>query len=478
MNKQLTDEIAVSYESSATSSYLVLSVSEQTQIISYQVEMLSRNRDLRLLPFHTTRFDDSINISYDITSKISLSHCLKRKSLARTEFIELLSSITEAIIGSKKLLLNHNSFLINENHIYVNPGTMEAALIYLPFKSDYDIEAVMKEFILNLVLNADHAQEQGADNYIQRILTCIRSECFKLAELDKLLRELGSNKAMVEKKDIATKKNEDDANMIKPDDNVKKTVDKPAPKAIKEDTNLRHIGVTTGTKKRYKKNAIIIAALLQILMAAIGVLVFQIVQASNEGKDYFTTASGIVLILAAVDFIALKRLLNKTNMEEVVLEDTASVNISTPVGKIKAKPQPSSLPKAITKDESPKIQYGAAFEKEAYSPETVLISSTESLKVPYLKRIKDGVEERILISKASFIIGRLRGQVDYVIDNNAIGRVHAELIIRDDKLYLKDLNSRNGTKINSSRICGNIEHEIVNKDIICLADCEYELINE
>jgi len=97
--------------------------------------------------------------------------------------------------------------------------------------------------------------------------------------------------------------------------------------------------------------------------------------------------------------------------------------------------------------------------------------------VPLLRSVgKYGINEDIVIDKDEFIIGRLAGHVDYVLNNNAVGKLHAELIRRDGTCFVRDLNSMNGTFINNQRIESNKEYELKENDRLQLANSEFVLI--
>ena len=73
-------------------------------------------------------------------------------------------------------------------------------------------------------------------------------------------------------------------------------------------------------------------------------------------------------------------------------------------------------------------------------------------------------------SKSTYIIGNGRGDpVDITIDHPAISRKHAELLYTDHTLYIKDLNSTNGTFINNARIPKNNPIAIKAGDVIRFA---------
>lgn len=84
--------------------------------------------------------------------------------------------------------------------------------------------------------------------------------------------------------------------------------------------------------------------------------------------------------------------------------------------------------------------------------------------------------EKIIISKPSLLMGRLADSVDYNIQNNAVGKIHSEIIKKDENYFIIDLNSVNGTYINNERIVCNTEAKLKNGDIITLANESYTFV--
>ena len=73
----------------------------------------------------------------------------------------------------------------------------------------------------------------------------------------------------------------------------------------------------------------------------------------------------------------------------------------------------------------------------------------------------------------NFIVGRFKPQVDLVLESKFVGKVHSEIINRDENFFIEDINSQNGTFINGLRIDSNKEYKIKNRDKILFADNEY-----
>lgn len=83
--------------------------------------------------------------------------------------------------------------------------------------------------------------------------------------------------------------------------------------------------------------------------------------------------------------------------------------------------------------------------------------------------ITNGAEE-IELCKDIFLIGRLQDTVDYAINNRSIGRIHARIEKNENKFYITDLASRNGSFINGTRLAPNVKYLLEN-------GCEIKLAN-
>ena len=96
----------------------------------------------------------------------------------------------------------------------------------------------------------------------------------------------------------------------------------------------------------------------------------------------------------------------------------------------------------------------------------------EYIKYPSLKRIFNG--DVVKVTKPVFRIGKERSYVDYFVSNsNVISRSHADIIIRDNRYFITDLNSKNKTYINGRMIMPNCEVEIFDGDTITLANEDF-----
>lgn len=105
---------------------------------------------------------------------------------------------------------------------------------------------------------------------------------------------------------------------------------------------------------------------------------------------------------------------------------------------------------------------------------TVLGAGAEPVEiVPFLIRSKNN--EKILLDKPVFRIGKEKSYVDYFIgDNTAISRSHANIISKDGEYFVVDTNSTNHTYVNGTMIQSNMEVKISHGEKIRLADEDFQ----
>lgn len=92
---------------------------------------------------------------------------------------------------------------------------------------------------------------------------------------------------------------------------------------------------------------------------------------------------------------------------------------------------------------------------------------------PYLIRVN--TDERIMIMKATFKIGKATRGVDYTVSGNgAISRQHAVITQRDGVCYIKDNKSTNHTYVNGKMLEEGAEEILTHDSIIRLGDEEFQ----
>jgi signal transduction histidine kinase len=92
------------------------------------------------------------------------------------------------------------------------------------------------------------------------------------------------------------------------------------------------------------------------------------------------------------------------------------------------------------------------------------------VKIRLVHRKKDGNSVTFNIQKLPVILGR-EADNDVALSDKSVSRVHAEIFLKKDKLFIKDLGSHNGTYVNDQEITSSV---LSNNDVVRLGKT-YEL---
>jgi serine phosphatase RsbU (regulator of sigma subunit)/pSer/pThr/pTyr-binding forkhead associated (FHA) protein len=92
----------------------------------------------------------------------------------------------------------------------------------------------------------------------------------------------------------------------------------------------------------------------------------------------------------------------------------------------------------------------------------------------FLKRANGETAGQIIELKPDrVVIGRSPEHCHVVLDPNGVSRKHAEIYRKGDEFYLADLNSRNMTKVNNTKVIPGIDHRLLPGDRINICDVEF-----
>lgn len=104
--------------------------------------------------------------------------------------------------------------------------------------------------------------------------------------------------------------------------------------------------------------------------------------------------------------------------------------------------------------------------------EETLIMETVKPPAAFIVYRRSEQECREAVFEGRFIIGAAKDKNSIVLDSRYVSRRHAEIVCRNGRLYIIDLNSKNGTYIKGKKLISDTEYEIKPGDVITLADKE------
>lgn len=502
MKNIIKERFKLGYENDSAASYLVLSMNSNENILEYQVEMLNRNSCQGILRLDTRQKNDEIKLYYDITSTLTLAQFLQRKSLKEEEFVNILRGITKTLLNSREYFLYDGSFIIDEEYIYINPSTLDIYMIYLPLTLETDARENFKSFLINMIISSVKVDENSRGNYMQKILNYLKDGVFNISDFDNFLKGLKEVESQTSENRILGRNQL--SSIQKPYVNRNREIKRiDSEKGLVKSITHKDAGLDVISKKNegqeetrvkmiYEPKYIFIAVLSQLLIGIMLVLGLDTIRAA--AGDDVSAYGGITIIVVAIDILLFKNLFKRENMKEVKVvkkskvEKTRKKSTKQKVGKTKTKS------KAVLSEESQSLNMSkreiynvndsannTAYREAAVCEaqdlsinvnDTVILDEGEQGKA-YLQRMSNGMMDKISIVKSNFIIGRLPNYVDHLIESNAIGRAHAEIIYREGKYFITDLNSKNGTFLNEAKIDSNKEYQINSGDKLKFANIKY-----
>jgi hypothetical protein len=425
-----------SYESDLSKSYVVAKVLDKDRILDFQVEMLTGNNIAGILNFDLRYSNGDTFFYYDITSKLALSQYIRRKT-KKAHIIRILASVCDILTNCRGYLLSDKNFLFDGDYIFINPSTLEVFMVYIPIKTEEIAVEKLRRLISYIAVNSNSMESEDCHSVLYHIVNFCRGDAFNTAEFSRFLKGLASGNNDMENTEC---RNDPNNLLNKKNERLEKVSD-----SIQTDKREKSEKRKEG--KSPKQGRVLLCILLQVLILTAVSLVVYISKPIH--KNSVSTYAGIGMIAGAIDMLAVRWLLKGR--------------------------RDSTLKKREEKPLRTAERHSRKAENIVQRNDTILLQDS-NCKYPCLKCLSDGINEEIKITKSGFVIGRLKDQVDHVMDNKAVGKVHAVITEKDGEYYIKDLNSRNGTYINNTRIECNKEFPVKNGDTITIANRDYMFI--
>lgn len=505
------------YETAGNSNYLVATFEEGKELINYQLQMLVNNDIKNVISAAKKQKNDDIQIFYNITSKITLEQATEQNKITKDGVISIISGALAVLADLEEYQLVSSGIIFDADKIYVKPGHFEPNFIYVPNTTEDTGIQSLKNLLLGFIMGSKI--EVSNDNFVQVLLETLNKPEFSAGVLKKMCeRYKGGNRAVLQNR-AETKQEVNAPQPPKPQTAPSFQEEKPvqaysAEKAPNKPPMQKQPEVQKQTEEKKKENSskkVLFFILQIVLFAAVGALFANGFLNDEAGNINFQYLAGILIAVFGIDFVVYREMFknNKEKAEKKEKEPKAKAakkpSVAVPGKDLSVVPKPvSSIPKkpleisqkeenikkptfeakAVPKKAENKIPIPTAVssipQAKAYDPlsefeneDTVVIENNISSGA-YLEFFENGIANKINLNKEQIVVGKLRSQCDFALNNRKISKMHAEFISRGGQFYVKDYNSTNGTYINGSnqRIASNVEYQIFNGDRITLADVD------
>ncbi|SFM22790.1 FHA domain-containing protein [Gracilibacillus orientalis] len=475
------------------------------ELAKIQVNMMSANSIDHVLPLEVQEIDFNVKFYFDISSKKMLSHYVRESSLTMHDLYELLYEIGSVIKSSKELMLNEQQYVLHEDFIFVEDNVKQLYLTYIPLKEinqKPDLHQEYRELFFRLVGSVTELSGDG----VQQLTSYLNGSNF---QLDDLLKKLDSLRKNVSRQSVPSQSAPSEPEMKRIDyarptvpstskqqsnrqneATPKRAPSKPKQPVKKNEPNKQteKEEIIEETIERKAPSPIIISCLALLGIAVIWRLYMSF---PTEGIFYICIGLSIAIVAIGYYFLmvypkATKKInysttgkKTKKNKVDKNLKKDKKVTTSHEISPRKVDNMEDTPP---AKPHKPEVNSANYFQN--LNHETTLLSQPESTvalddslqgaePTAYLKVDRNGKMESIPINSESFIIGRQNDGVNYVEDSVGISRSHIEIVNNGTSFIVKDLGSKNGSKLNEESMIAYKTYPLKDGDQIRLAKIIY-----
>ena len=251
--------------------------------------------------------------------------------------------------------------------------------------------------------------------------------------------------------------------------------------------NMNHYSNNTNVKQKtqFKTSRIVASIIMQPIIIGLILLAVLVIAKTS------TQAIGLGVFIAAIDIFVLAILLNP-NKKEVIGEEIIhqqqfvndgiySAPVDDPLSHIDdGLDEEDGIDEVeeninIIDEETNILDEETDLlneDTDILSEETSLIEEVEPIILPdYILEVDNNevVENIEVIHEENYVIGR-QAQLQNYITNSGVSRRHVEIVKENDEFYVRDLKSKNGTRINNIRMASGEQKKLNNNDVIEIPD--------
>lgn len=436
----------VMYRRDGEHNYMVLQAPEEVEGSEYQVRMLLVNDIAGLLRCKLRRIDGASYFYYEITSKQPLARILEHRAAGGEDIRAVAQAMSRTLEGISRYLLPDESLVLNPELIYMDVETREVSFCYLPCSREA-ISDTFRSLAEYLLKKLDHGDEQAV-LWGYQIYSGTVEENYSISAV---LRSLRGKE--VKKKEIPEKGG------AKPE--------KREPLEEKKTPAQWNMTGKERLRKRARKKKVLLVALGAAagLAVEVALVFFHILTLTQAGGILFLAAAAAYYLCMGEK----KSREEKAEKPEVKKRDKKAREKER---KIRRSPQEKKQERTCPEEGPVFVEEGQKEEEEVYGQTTFLGGNVKSAQ-PVLISGSPELQKNMAIDKERFVIGKMKGQVDMVLNLPMISRIHAEIEKREGAYFLVDLNSTNGTFLNGERLEANEYRQLHTGDEICFAGAGY-----
>lgn len=490
-------------ENQGVNTYLTYKIGEGDIIDSLSLGMLTNNRIPGVADVLFTQMNEDKYLKYNISSKVSAKQFFDGV-VTKKRFLSILSGVANAIISAEEYMVDPSSFILDLDYIYTDVSSENTLLICLPIENSPFKAEDIQGFFRHIVFSTQYDQNENCD-YVTKVINYLNSvTSFSISDFKRFVDSInlssgerhtaaGYGGGYKEPTATPTPAREMVKNTVLHRPAVPAQSKADASKIVQQEKKAEPVSSLPfkmpGSKanaptpeKSEKKEPTGEKVSLVYLLRHYNKENLELYKAQHQKPENAKEASKKP---------SKKKVPQKTGKGGMSSFAIPGQQVSMPsVAENESVSKSSSANEArsqapLAKSFAPKVENSQPYSSDAgettllgASGETTVLGEVGgvqllSRRTAYLIREKTG--EQVMINKPRFRIGKERSCVDFFIgDNTAISRGHADIVIRDDRYYIIDMNSTNHTFVNGMMLQSGEEFEIQSGAKVRLANEEFD----
>lgn len=502
-----------SFESQGEKTHLVYEISSDEYIDSMSLGMITHNHIAGLAETSFMQMDEKKFLKYDVTSKVAVKQFFDGP-VNKKRLLGVFRGIVNAMLSAEEYMINAGSILLDTSYIFSDVTTCDTVLVCLPVESPEksSTSTDVGIFFKNITFSTQYDQTENCD-HVAKIINYLNSApVFSLTEFKKVLDSLDDTQNVksgtsmsVQSAPVKTviqnvpqrqpqiqKQTRDtvvhqpvvpvrheEPQQVQSKSETQDSVDEPKKSESGSSEKmsalylLRHYSKENAELYKAQKNS---GGKAEKANKKSDLKDHKEKESKKKKKKDSNDLDVDFRVPGAPEIAVSKKLSNETTEPTPFVTPTKSENTQQRTtaevfGSIQSEPKPTY---STLSHQTTNFGETVVLTVPTSGETTVLLRQTPEEKAsPHLIRKKNN--EKILINKPVFRIGKERSYVDYfVADNTAISRSHANIIAREGQYFIVDTNSKNHTYVNGEMIDIDVEVPIEHGTLITLANENFE----
>lgn len=446
--------------------YIKISFEDLESILFEQIAQMNSNPFI--LPSLRERYEKN-SILYYIGDFEPLSKAFRGKVLSKEELEHIVMNCIESYASMEESGFLTDNVLCDLEHVFIHRKTGEMKFIYCPLRTRLN-ETSCQDFMRNVI---ETVSTEHATVLLGTILEQINSKSFSLgtfAEAIENAEEVTASKPKV----------------------VEKVVEKPVEKIVEVEKVVdRPVTVEKIVEKTIEKpietSKFVMSDIISVIASGIFIVGVPFLLGGGDSASLFSKPEAgnlLMFLLSCIVMIVVPMIMLKPT--KGAQSETAKPSVPEPPVKAPERPAVSSKPAADARVKSTPAPHrpaeSAKVERRTTRPErpaqasarvssqaasdfaedgnTGVLSGPNSMMSAYLiEEGKKSLMDRIFIDSNVFLIGR-DSHANFKIDEGFISKNHAQISMRGNAYYIKDLGSSNFTYVNGKKLPAEQEFEL------------------